>query len=408
MSSLPSVRDLPRGVHLVAAGRFFDQFGSGVVYPFATVYFHLVVGVPLAAVGLGVLANNLARAAATVLGGYLADRVGRKPVMVASMALSTATLAAYALVASAPAFVAVSAAAGFTLGLYGPAGQAYVAELVAESARERTFALLKVARNAGFGLGFVAGGLLYAASHVAVFVVDGLTAGAFAVVLVALLPRVHAGTRDVALRDSLGNWGRAVTRPRILALAALNLGFAALYVQMQATVPVVATETLGLSSAALGTLYVLNPLVVVLFQLPTVSAVAAWRRTRTLAVSAGFWGASYVAVAFAAGGRVGQTVGVGLIGAFLVLRTFGENLHSPFVTSLGSAFAPADERGSQLSLLGVAMRLGQGLGAFAGGLFFDAGRQALLWPALVCLAVALAVGLLALGRSVTPAENGVA
>ncbi|MFB6130096.1 MAG: MFS transporter [Salinigranum sp.] len=394
-------------MYLVAAGRFLDQFGSGLVYPFATVYFYLVVGVPLSVVGVGLLANNVTKAAGTALGGYLADRYGRKPVMVASMGLSTFTLAAYALVRTGPEFVVAAAAAGFTLGLYAPAGGAYVAELVDGSDRDRAFSLLKVARNAGFGSGFVAGGLLYAVQHVAVFLVDGATTGAFALLLVVALPRVHRGRRDVALRESVGDWRRAITRPRIVGLAALNLLFAVLYVQMQATVPVIATGELGLSSAQLGTLYVLNPLVVVLFQLPLADYATRWRRTRTLVVSAGFWGVSYVAVLLAADAGPGVLLGVGLVGAFLVLRTVGEILHSPFVTALGSALAPRAERGSQLSLLEVAMRVGQGLGAFVGGLFFDAGAQRFLWPALVVVAAALAVGLLALEPAITPAENGV-
>ena len=402
-----SVRGFSSSAYLVSVGQFVDQFGSGLVYPFATIYFYLAVGIPLAVVGLGLLVNNVATATGTALGGYLADRYGRKPVMIASMALSAVTLSTYAFVASGPEFVAVSAVAGLTLGLYAPAGQAYLAEVVEETDRDRAFALLKVARNAGFGLGFVVGGLLYTTVHVAVFLADGATAGLFALVIVIFLPRIHEGAHGVSLTDSVVDWRRAVTRPRILSLGGLNLLFAVLYVQMQATVPIVATKTLGLSSAALGTLYVLNPLVVVLFQLPLAARASRWRRTRTLVLSTGFWAASYVAVLIAAGGALATVVGIGLIGVFLVLRTIGEIFHSPFVTALGSALAPDSERSSQLSLLEIAMRLGQGVGAFVGGLFFDAGLQRFLWPALLVVALVLASGLLRLERSVTATENGI-
>lgn len=70
---------------------------------------------------------------------------------------------------------------------------------------------------------------------------------------------------------------------------------------------------LGLSSAALGTLFVLNPLVVVLFQLPLAEYAARWRRTRTLVLSAGFWAASYVAVFLAASGGRRTLVGVAAV-----------------------------------------------------------------------------------------------
>lgn len=55
-----------------------------------------------------------------------------------------------------------------------------------------------------------------------------------------------------------------------------------------------------------------------------------------------------------------------------------------------------DERGSLLSLLEVAKRIGFGLGSFVGGIFFDYGLQGLLWSALALSSVGLGVALLAL------------
>jgi len=410
---LAPVRGFRRPVYFVALGQLINLFGSGLVYPFATVHFHLVVGIPLSLVGTGLLANNVLTAAGTAVGGYAADRYGRKPVMVTSMALSAATLAAYAavepLAAATPlspamSFIAVAGAAGLTLGLYAPASQAMVADLTSGERRERGYALLKVANNAGFGLGFVVGGVLYGLAELTVFVGNGLTSGIVAVLLFAVLPRVHDGTTDVALRDSIGDWGAAITERRVFALAVLNVGFAVMYAQMQATVPVVATETLGLSSEQLGTLYVLNPAVIVLLQLPIVAAVTDWRRTRGLVASAGLWAASMAAVWAVAG--VPTRLGIALVGGFLVVRTLGEILHAPLVTSLASDLGGAADRGSQLSLLEIAKRLGFGVGSAVGGLFFDYGLQWALWPALIAVCGLLAVGVLAIERRVTPAENG--
>jgi MFS family permease len=398
-------RGFDRAVYALVGARLVNVLGSGVVYPFATLYFHLELGLPLSLVGAGLFANSVATAAGTVVGGVLADRYGRKPVLVGSMASSAVTLAAYALVSTAPGFVAVATAAGLTTGLYAPASQAMIADLTASENRERAFGLLKVASNAGFGAGFVVGGLLYEVARAGVFVADGATSAVVAGILVVALPRSGGGMAGASVREALREWSRAVTRPRLAALAGLNVGFAMLYAQMQATVPVMAKETLGLSSSQLGTLYVLNPLVVVAFQLPVVSWVVGWRRTRGLVLSTGFWAASFVAVTLAY--DVPRLAGVALVGGFLMLRTVGELLHSPLVTALASDMAAVETRGSQLSLLEVAKRVGFGVGSVVGGLFFDYGLERALWPALVVLAAAVAVGLLALGRSVTPAENGV-
>jgi MFS family permease len=344
-ASLSDLRGFDRAVFVVAAARFVNVFGSGIVYPFATLYFYGEVGIAFTLVGTGLFANSVATAGGNVVGGYLADRYGRKPVMVVSMALAAPTLAAYALVTTAASFIVAATAAGLAVGLFAPASQAMIADLTADENREQAYGLLKVASNAGFGTGFVVGGLLYGITKTGVFVANGLTSGVVAVLLAVALPRVavdgsernesdeSAGTATIA--DTLREWGRAVTHPTILWLAVLNVGFAVAYAQMQSTVPVFAEETFGLTSEQLGTLYVLNPLVIVLFQLPVVSWVQSWRRTRGLVLSAGFWAASFVALALA--GDASFALGVGLVGAFLVLRTVGEILHAPLITALASA-----------------------------------------------------------------------
>jgi MFS family permease len=408
-------------VYVVAAGRFVNVLGAGVVYPFATLYFHLELNIPLSLVGTGLGANSVAMAAGTLAGGLLADRYGRKPVMVASMALSAPALAAYAAVRTAAGFVAVATAAGLAAGLLAPASQALVADLTDDADRERAYGLLKVASNAGFGSGFVAGGVLYGVAKTGVFLVDGATCGVAAVVFAVALPRGDvAGDAATGVRETLAGWADAVSRPLLAWLAILNVGFAVMYAQMQATVPVWADTRLGLTSEQLGTLYVLNPLVIVLFQLPVVDRVAAWRRTRGLVLSAALWASSFVAVAgvplalavlpggAGAPGEAGGAawlVGVTLVGAFLVLRTVGEILHAPLMTALASDLGTADERGSQLSVLEVAKRVGFGVGPVVGGAFFDAGVPMLLWAALLGGCGLLGLGVLVVERRVPAGAN---
>ncbi|GAA0221623.1 MFS transporter [Halobacterium noricense] len=451
--SLAAVRGFDRAVYVVAFGQLINVFGGGLVYPFATVHFHLQVGIALSVVGLGLGAKSVTTAAGTAVGGFLADVVGRKPVMVASMALSAVALAAFAFVpdiagavpgavpaatgvsALGVAFVGVCVASGFVRGLYTPASHAMTADLTDAAERDRGYALLKVANNVGFGAGFVVGGVLYSVASVAVFVADGATSAVVALVILRFVTHVAGddaesdapgdaderegdGSEGDAVGDddrTLAAWWRAATRPRVLALAGVNVGFAVMYAQMQTTVPIVAKEGLGLTAAQLGTLYVVNPLTIVLLQIPLVDAVGGWRRTRGLAVSACFWAVAMLAAWGADLARVPEgtglavpavLVGVALVGGHLLLRTVGEILHSPLASALMSDLGTAAERGTQLSMLEVAKRLGIGLGSFAGGLFFDYGLSGLLWPTLVAVCGLVAAALLWLERSVTPIENG--
>ncbi|WP_313694934.1 MFS transporter [Halorarum halobium] len=435
--SIDAVRGFDRAVYVVALGQLINVFGSGLVYPFATVHFHLEVGIALSVVGFGFGAKSVATAVGTGVGGFLADGVGRKPVMVASMALTALALAAFAFVPTVAAavppsvaavagvsrlgvgFVVVCVAAGLVVGLYTPAASAMTADLTADADRDRGYALLKFTNNLGFGAGLVVGGLVYSVASVAVFLFDGVTSAIVALVLLLFVPRLHgtrtddagsgatAGETTASTADSaLSRWWAGATRRRVLALAAINVGFAAMYAQMRTTIPVVAKEGLGLSSAQLGTLFVLNPLTIALLQIPLVDAISGWRRTRGLALSAGLWGLSML---FAWAGDVGLApvaVGVALVGGHLVVRTVGEILHSPLASSLMSSLGTADERGTHLSVLEIAKRVGMGLGAFLGGVFFDHGYSGLWWAILVAVCLLLVLALLGLERSVSPEANG--
>lgn len=415
--SLTAIRGFDRGVYVVALGQLLNVFGSGLVYPFATVHFHLRVGIALSVIGLGFLVKNITTAIATGVGGTLADQFGRKPVMVASMGGNAITLSAYAFVpvvaemvpevTAGWAFVGVSAASGVTNGLYTPAAQAYTADLTAGNDRDQAFSLLKVANNVGFGSGFVVGGILYEVANVAIFIADGITSGVVAILLAIAVKSVYTEYSPVGLRETINEWTLAIRKRRVLWLAGLNVGFAVMYAQMQTTVPVVAKDRLGLEAAQLGTLYVLNPVTLVILQIPLVAAIASWRRTRGLVVSAGMWAVSMLAVWVTFLLNLPALIGIAFLGMHLVVRTLGEILHSPLSTSLMSDLGSKRERGSQLSLLEIAKRLGFGLGAFVGGIFFDYGFAGLLWPTLAAVCILLAVGLLLLEHHVTPKENGV-
>lgn len=439
--SLDAVRGFDRAVYTIAVAQLVNVFGSGLVYPFATIHFHLEVGIPLAIVGLGLGAKSAMTAVGTAVGGYLTDQIGRKPVMVTAMATSAVTLAAFAFVpvlgtavpepvtaymgvsAVGTAFIIVGALSGMTVGLYPPAAQAMTADLTSDKDRDRGYALLKFANNIGFGSGFVVGGVLYATAGVAVFILDGLTSGIVALVLLLSLPNSHGGqtvgetshsldSRPEASPEGGGaigtfrDWWDAASRARVVLLAAINIGFAMMYAQMQATVPVIAKGRLGLTSAQVGTLYVLNPLTLVIFQLPLVDAVSEWRRTRGLVVSGALWAASMLAALAADLGVGPVAAGVAFVGVHLVVRTLGEVLHSPLVTALMSDLGAVDQRGTQLSLLEVAKRVGMGAGAFIGGFFFDAGLSVYLWPTLIGVCGLMIGGLFLLERRVSPRENG--
>ena len=83
MTLRESVRALPRGAWVLFFGTFLNKFGTFVI-PFLAIYMTGLgyskpqAGLAIAAYGCGVLC-------ASILGGYLADHLGRRKTIVLSM-----------------------------------------------------------------------------------------------------------------------------------------------------------------------------------------------------------------------------------------------------------------------------------------------------------------------------------
>ena len=89
------------------------RFGHGLYFPFSSIYFHNVLGIPLSLVGIGLAVFATAGVLSGLVAGPLTDRFGRKPVMLTALAGSAASFFAFSLVGGFAGYLAVSAAHGF-------------------------------------------------------------------------------------------------------------------------------------------------------------------------------------------------------------------------------------------------------------------------------------------------------
>ncbi|HEX2164467.1 MAG TPA: MFS transporter [Thermoanaerobaculia bacterium] len=126
----PRLRDWRRlgpGLHRFVAARFLFTLGS------STDAFLLLrmseAGVGAAAIAALWAALHVVKLLATVAGGQLSDRLGRRPLMLAGWAVYAAVYAGFALFDSAPAFVALLLVYGLYFGLTEPVERAWVTDL---------------------------------------------------------------------------------------------------------------------------------------------------------------------------------------------------------------------------------------------------------------------------------------
>ncbi|HTD85812.1 MAG TPA: MFS transporter, partial [Candidatus Binatia bacterium] len=152
-----SLRAFPREVWILYFGTFLNKFGTFVM-PFLTLYLtrHKGFTTREAAITLGTY--GVGQFTASALGGYLADRLGRRKTIVLSMFSAAATMLLLSQARSFPALVAMTFAAGLAGELYRPASSALLADLVPPGQRVTAFAGYRLALNAGFAFGPAAAG----------------------------------------------------------------------------------------------------------------------------------------------------------------------------------------------------------------------------------------------------------
>jgi MFS family permease len=108
-----------------------------------------------------VMAYSLAGVIAAPFMGSLADRFGRRPLLLGSFAVFTAAFTGYYLAATSLTFIAIRGLAGALTAGLGPATMGLVADIAPEDERARWIGIIGGGTSAGFIIGPVVGGLLY-------------------------------------------------------------------------------------------------------------------------------------------------------------------------------------------------------------------------------------------------------
>ncbi len=110
---------------------------------------------------LSVMAYSLAAVIAAPFMGLLADRFGRRPLILGSFAVFAAAFAGYYLAATSLVFIIVRGVAGALTAGLGPATMGLVADIAPRDERARWIGIIGGGTSAGFIVGPVVGGLLY-------------------------------------------------------------------------------------------------------------------------------------------------------------------------------------------------------------------------------------------------------
>jgi MFS family permease len=363
-----SLRALPRPAWILFLGTFLNKFGAFVV-PFLTLYL-TSRGCTVGQAGLAVAAYGAGNLIATLLGGHLADTLGRRQTIVLSMFSGAAMMLLLSQARSFPLIVLLTALTGLTNELYRPASAALLADVVPPGRRLTAFATLRVAFNAGFAFGPATAGFLAVCGYFWLFAGDAATSALFGLVVLLAMPRGARGAQDNA------GWNEALRvllhDRKLHQLLLANFAVALVFFQMCSTFSLYVTH-LGFSAAVYGAIVSLNGALVVLFELPLTTITRRYPMRRVMAAGYLLAGIGFALNAIA--------LSVPALVACMLVFTLGEITMAPTASAYLADLAPPPMRGRYMGVAGLTWALALIIGPWTGMKLFTL-HPAAYW--LVC------------------------
>lgn len=380
---------LPRAVYVLQAGLVLNALGNGAAAPFLVIYLHDVRGVSLALSGLAGATGACSALVSSLAAGSVGDRVGARPTMVGGLLLSSTAYLLYPLVRQAWEALALAVVAGAGSGTWLTMQSSFLAAIVPRELRHTAFAQQRVVANLGLGLGGFAGGLLVSAADPATFTRLFLFNAATFLLYIGFVLRLPQTRAERGAAKAVGYRGALADRPFRRLTHVHFLLVAGGVSLLPSLFPVFAHNHAHASERAIGLLFLLNSLLIVVAQLPIAKAHEGHRRAMGLAATAVLFASTWLLVLGSA--SLDPTAAIALLVLAVLVFGLGECLYDTVFGPLVSDLAPEAARGRYMAVGGFAWQLGFIAGPGLGGLLLTAGGAALWLPAAaVCIVGGLA------------------
>lgn len=371
---------LPRTVHILCLGMLLNRAGSFFI-TFLTIYLREQLGFSVGFATLVVGLCGLGAMFGAVVGGQLADQVGRRPVMLFSLVGSSCALVSLSFATTRPGFALGVFVFAFIIDMYRPAASAMMGDLVEPEKRQYAFGLMYVSINLGFAIAPPLGGLLMDYSWKFLFWGDALTTSLFALVIYAFVFESSAESptatdKSPPMSEAL-RWIKGDTTFLLFCFATfLN---ATVFMQSVSTLPLAMTAA-GMSPAGYGRLIAINGVLIVLLQLPLTKWLSNFDRVAVVGMGSLLIGVGFGTNQFASG--------LAFFAFTIVIWTTGEMFQASFMQAIVTDLAPVTLRARYQGVFGMMYALSWAVGAPAGGAILENLGSNALWT--ICFAVSMA------------------
>lgn len=371
-------RGLPREFWVLFAGTAVNRLG-GVVEPFLALYFaHRGLGI--AAIGALTAVAGAGSLTGQLVGGVVADRVGRREAVALGMGGAAFSFALLGAAQATWLLVVGGFLAGMFLDFYRPGAFALLSDILEGEDRTRAQGLLFWVINIGFAVAAASAGALAEAGFSLLFAVDAVTCLAFAAILWFGIRR---DTRPPGHAEKTGGLADVLRDRSMVLFCGISLLMGTVLLQAFSTLALAMRED-GLGPGTYGLVIALNGVAIGVLQPLMLPRLARRDPLSVFALGTLILGLGW--------GATGLTETAAAYAIPVVVWTVGEIMCNTVAPGIVADLAPPHLRGRYQGLWGMSFSLALILAPLGGGLVLATAGDRVLWSAsaLVCGVAALA------------------
>ncbi|GAA0330855.1 MFS transporter [Bacillus carboniphilus] len=378
------IRKLEKSIRILLAGVLLSHLGTYLVTPLLPIMLSLEAGLAVGRIGIVLASNAISFQFGSIVGGVLADRVGRRLIIGLGAFIGMLGLIGFGFFRDYWLLLLSAITLGFGNGLNAPSTKAAISVLAAEENRTTAFSLRGIAANIGTGTAGIVIFFFITGSSQIIFFIAAAVYLLLALMSWTLLPK-HCGNEPCP-EMPLGAYKEVFQNKSFLVFGFVSIFIWALYTQLALVLPLRAADVLA-NPSNVALIWTINSIIVISTQSLITNKFILHRHPLTamgigmvfigLGLGSLYFASSFIHLVFSAATFV--------IGEMLVLPTTDSTI---------SQLSKAQLIGIFFGLANVIFGLGQAGGNFVGGQLLSGSEDYPLLPWLVYAIIGVVMGIL--------------
>jgi len=360
---------------LIVCGVLISSTGSSLIWPFQLVYISEKINLPLTTSATLISISSLIGMFVSFLGGSIADRFGRKTIMVIALGSHGAAYILMSQMNTFSGFILPMALIGAAMPFYAIGSDSMIADMIPPENRAGAYSTLRIVNNAGIAIGPALGGLLITRSYTLAFTCAAIAMFSYFTILILFsketLKPSPAGEMPETLVQNIKGY-KLVVKDRYFIRFIVAMATGMIAPLMMWTLLAVYTKTnFSLSEAHYAWLPITNALMCVFLQYFITRITRRYHPKSMIALGMAIYALGTGSVALMSS----------LFGFWLsmILLTFGELILVPTGTAFAANRAPSKLRGRYMSFYWLTWGIARACAPLVGGILNDAISPRAIW-----------------------------